>query len=57
MRVLIEIDMRMLSADLKSRGLRQEHGVNSRCIRLMWVCGSGLVCDDQGVSPCVSLQG
>lgn len=49
--------MRMLSADPKSRGLRQEHVVNSRRIRLMWVCGFGMVCDDQCVSPCVSLQG
>lgn len=34
--------MKMLSADLKSCGLRQEHGVNSRRIRLMWVCGSSV---------------
>lgn len=48
--------MRMLSADLKSCGLRQEHGVNSRRIRLMWVCGSSVwsvcltVCFSAGMS-------
>lgn len=54
-RIHLDGYMRMLSADLKSCGLRQEHGVNSRRIRLMWVCCSS-VCD-QCVSPCVSLQG
>lgn len=44
--------MRMLSADPKSRGLHQEHGVNSRRIHLMWVCGSVCltVCFSAGMS-------